>query len=169
VQTSEPVVLGRIGAPFGIKGWVHVQSFSRDPDSLLDYEIWQLSIRGVWKQYKVLQAKGHGKGLVALLSSCSNRDEAALLTNTEIGIDRSLLPELPEGEHYWSDLIGLEVITENGEVLGHIDSLFETGSNDVVVVKNETREHLLPYIPEEYILEIDLKKRQMKVRWDPEF
>lgn len=169
MQTSEPVVLGRIGAPFGIKGWVHVQSFSQDPDSLLDYEIWQLSIRGVWKQYKVLQAKGHGKGLVALLSSCTNRDEAALLTNAEIGIDRSFLPELPEGEYYWSDLIGLEVITENGEVLGHIDSLFETGSNDVVVVKNETREHLLPYIPEEYIIEIDLKKRQMKVRWDPEF
>lgn len=167
--SSQLVILGRIGAPFGIKGWVHAQSFSQDPESLLDYKIWQLSLKGSWKEFKVLEGKKHGKGLVVLLSSCHTRDDACLITNAEVGINRSLLPELDKNEHYWADLIGLEVITEKGEILGHVDSLFETGANDVLVVKNETREHLLPYVPEEYILEIDLKKRQMRVRWDPEF
>lgn len=168
-MSSEPIILGRIGAAFGIKGWVHVQSFSQDPESLLDYPVWQLLIRGQWKEFELLEGKPHGKGLVALLSSCKTRDDACAITNAEIGIDRSLLPELPSDEYYWADLVGLEVITENGEVLGHVDSLFETGANDVLVVKNDTREHLLPYIPDEYILEVDMVKRQMRVRWDPEF
>lgn len=169
------VILGRVGAPFGLKGWVHVQSFSEDPESLLNYNIWQLSIPGArgshptWKSFELLEGKKHGKGLVALLSPCHDRDDAASITNAEIGIDRSLLPTLPEDEYYWEDLIGLEVITENGQILGQVDHLFETGANDVLVVKdakNEKREHLLPYVPEEYILEIDMEKRQMRVRWD---
>ncbi len=163
------IILGRIGAPFGIKGWVHVQSFSEDPESLLDYPIWQLSLREGFKAYKLLEGKKHGKGLIALLSSCSTRDDAALITNAEIGIERSLLPELRADEHYWADLIGLEVVTEKDEILGQVDSLFETGANDVLVVKNEKREHLIPYVPKEYILEIDLVKKKMRVRWDPEF
>lgn len=173
------VILGRVGAPFGLKGWVHVQSFSGDPESLLNYNIWQLSLPGAargshttWKSFELLEGKKHGKGLVVRLSSCHDRDDAASITNAEIGIDRSLLPSLPADEHYWEDLIGLEVITENGQILGHVDSLFETGANDVLVVKdekNENREHLLPYVPEEYILEIDLEKRQMRVRWDPDY
>lgn len=172
------VILGRIGAPFGVRGWLHVQSFTEDPETLLNYKIWQLSLRGVWKPFKLLEGKKHGKGLVVLLSDCSDRDEAAKLTLAEIGIDRSALPELPEDTHYWEDLIGLEVITENGQILGQVDHLFETGANDVLVVKDlqdpknpqdKKREHLLPYVPGEYILEIDMKKRQMRVRWDPDF
>jgi 16S rRNA processing protein RimM len=167
-MSSQIVILGRIGAPFGVKGWVHVQSFSQDPESLLDYPEWQLSIRGEWKTFKLLEGRSHGKGLVALLSSFKTRDDACTITNAEIGIDRNLLPELPPDEYYWTDLIGLTVINENGTVLGVVDSLFETGANDVLVVKSESKEHLLPYVPDEYILEIDLKKREMRVRWDPD-
>lgn len=166
---SEPVILGRIGAPFGLKGWVHVRPFTEDPDSLLDYSHWQLSHKSGWKTVEVLEAKPHGKGLVALLASCKTREDAAAITNADIAVDRELLPELPENNYYWADLIGLDVITEKGEILGQVDSLFETGANDVLVVKNANREHLLPYVPEDYILEIDLKKRLMRVRWDPEF
>jgi 16S rRNA processing protein RimM len=165
----EIVILGRIGAPFGVKGWAHAYAFNSLDNNLLNYKVWQLQINGNWKAFPVLEAKLHGKGCVAHLTGCDTRDSAERLTNIEIGIPREDLPALPANEYYWADLIGMEVITEEGILLGQVDSLFETGANDVMVVKNGAREHLLPYVPEEYILNVDLQNRQIRVHWDPEF
>jgi 16S rRNA processing protein RimM len=168
-QEESRVVIGRIGAPFGVKGWVHVQSFTEPPENLLTFGTWQLKIRDGWQAMKVLQARAQGKHFVAELEGVLDRDAAMYWTNAEIAVERETLPPLVEGEYYWTDLIGLSVFTETGQLLGVIDSLFETGANDVIVVKGETKEHLIPYVPEDYVLEIDLKARTMKVNWDPEF
>ena len=168
-RSQSIVAIGRIGAPFGVKGWVHVYSYTDPPQNLLNYKTWCLYIKKEWKAVSVLQAKGHGKGFVALLEGYEIREEVALLTNIEVGIEREALPELGEGEYYWTDLIGLTVVNEADEILGTVDSLFETGANDVLVVKGETKEHLIPYVPDEYILEVDLALRRIRVSWDAEF
>lgn len=170
-QDSEDpfVVLGRIGAPFGIHGFVHVHSFAHLPQDLLKYDPWHLKIGGQWQPFKVIEARPHGKGFVAKLGKCEDRDEAAKLTNLDIGIHREKLPDLETGDYYWVDLLGLNVLTEDGHCLGKVTELFETGSNDVLVVQGETREHLIPYVPEEYIVSVDLNAGEMRVRWDPEF
>lgn len=163
------VVLGRIGAPYGVKGWVHVQSFTEPGDNILKYRLWYIQSKEQWRPVQVKELRPHGKHFAALLEGYDDRDKVALLTNADIGVPREALPALEDGEYYWSDLIGMTVITESGETLGVIERIFETGANDVLVVKGETREHLIPYIPEDYVLEIDPKSRVMRVSWDPEF
>ncbi len=176
-ESDEPtsfVVLGRIGAPFGIQGFVHVQSFTEFADDLLEYDPWHIKVRDVkpehgkvWKPFRVLDARKHGKGLVARLEGCENREDAQRLTNLEIGIERDRLPDLVEGDYYWVDLIGLDVINEEGVHLGKVKELLETGANDVLVVWNDEKdtEYLIPYVPEEYILKIDLEAQQILVHW----
>jgi 16S rRNA processing protein RimM len=163
------VVVGKVGAPHGVKGWVHVHSFTVPTDNILNYEHWHLSVRENWKSIQLLEIRPQGNHFVALFQGYEDRDKAASLTNAQIGVKREQLPVLEKGGYYWADLIGLTVITETGETLGVIEQLFETGSNDVIVVKGEAREHLIPYIPEDYILDINLDSRVMRVSWDPEF
>lgn len=164
------VVLGRIGAPFGIEGWVHLHSYAHPAENIVAYKQWQVRLGGgsSWQPVSVIKARAHGKHFVALLDGCTDRDQAQRYTNAEVGVYREELPELPEG-HYWADLIGLTVVTDEGICLGIVDSLFETGANDVLVVKNGKKEHLIPYVPEQYILSVDKESRTVKVHWDPEF
>ena len=163
------VVIGRIGAPFGVKGWAHVQSFTQPETNILSYKTWYLKRKGHWQAMSVLEAKAQGKGFVAVLKDLDTRELIATLTNVEIAIPRSLLPVLAENEYYWADLIGLTVLNETGETLGEITGLLETGSNDVLVVKGKGSELLIPYIPDEVVIAVDLASHTMQVVWDPEF
>ena len=86
----------------------------------------------------------------------------------EIGIRRDQLPAAAPGEYYWSDLQGLKVVTIEGELLGTVDHLIETGANDVLVVKGE-RERLIPFVLDQVIVNVDLDKREMQVDWDKSF
>jgi 16S rRNA processing protein RimM len=161
---SSFVVIGQIGAPFGIKGWTHVHSFMNPPDLILAHKDWYLE-----GPVQVLEIRPHGKKFIALLADCQSRDDAQKWTNIEIKIPKASLPPLPLGEYYWSDLIGLQVFLASEISLGVIESLFATGSNDVIVVKGLEKTHLIPYIPETVIQKIDLKTRKMWVAWDTEF
>jgi 16S rRNA processing protein RimM len=78
------------------------------------------------------------------------------------------LPPAPEGEYYWTDLIGLTVINREGVTLGQVDHLLETGANDVLVVKGE-RERLIPFLLELVVLEVDLAQRMLRVDWEEDF
>ena len=163
-----PIVMGRIGGPYGVRGWVHVVSFTTPVDNLLEYLPWYLLRNMDWQPADVVEARGHGKGLVARLAGCDHRDAAALLKGLSIGIRREQLPEAGDNEYYWHDLVGLRVQTTQGKVLGTVDHLIETGANDVLVVRGE-RERLIPFIPGQVVLSIDLAAGEMRVDWDPEF
>ncbi len=78
------------------------------------------------------------------------------------------MPRLPAGDYYWSDLIGLEVETLGAEPLGVIESMLETGADDVMVLRGD-RERLIPFVIDEIVREIDLEARRMVVDWSPEF
>ena len=79
------------------------------------------------------------------------------------------MPATESNQYYWSDLVGLQVITTTGTLLGTVDYLFETGANDVLVVKGETTERMLPFVMEHVIKEVDLQQQLITVDWDPEF
>lgn len=165
---SERIILGRIGGVFGVRGWVKIFSETKPKENIFSYSPWQINLNGQWQTVKVIQGKPHGKGLVAQLESCVDRDQAQQLVGAEIAVDKAQLPEAGEGEYYWADLIGLRVVTLDGQALGQVDHLFETGANDVVVVKGE-RERLIPFVQGRYIIEISLETGVMRVDWDPEF
>ncbi len=168
-RAPEPLVpVGRISGVYGVKGWVRIYSYTGPRDNILQYNPWQIQLPGGWQSVELLEGKTHGKGVIAHLAGCHDRDAAARWIGSEIAIRRSQLPAAPAGEYYWSDLIGLRVITEAGEELGTVDHLLETGANDVLVVQGE-RERLIPYVMGKVVTEVNLETGELHVDWDPEF
>jgi 16S rRNA processing protein RimM len=165
---DEVLVMGRIASPFGVRGWLRVTAFTALADNLLDFSPWHLKLKGQWQAVEPLAGRHHGKGLVVQLKACHDRDAAAALTGTDIGVYRSQLPPADKDEYYWSDLIGMQVVTRGDQVLGVVDHLLETGANDVIVVKGE-HEYLVPYIKEQVVKSVDLESRVIRVDWDPDF
>jgi 16S rRNA processing protein RimM len=165
---ESPIVMGRIAGPYGIRGWVHVVSFTSPPENLLEYRPWYLARDRSWQVTDIVEARRHGKGLVAKLPDCDDRDAAALLKGTHVGVQREQLPRPGKDEYYWHDLVGLRVRTAQGMELGSVDHLIETGANDVLVVRGE-RERLIPFIRGQVVLSIDLAAGEIQVDWDPEF
>jgi 16S rRNA processing protein RimM len=116
----------------------------------------------------------HGKVLTAKLKDLDDREEARALSGFEICIPRNELPGLDDGDYYWYQLEGLKVINQEGQLLGMVDHLLETGSNDVMVVKPcvgslDDRERLLPYVLEQFVKTIDLAAGEMRIDWDADF
>lgn len=162
------IVLGKISGAFGIKGWVKVHAFTETRVGILDYSSWQLKVNGQWTSYQVLQGQAQGKSVVARLENVQDRDQALALVGCEIAIERDDLPALSADQFYWSDLVGLEVINAQGETFGKVSHLFETGSNDVLVVKGE-RERLVPWIMGDVIKQVSLDEQCIHVDWDADF
>lgn len=171
---QENMVLGKITAVYGIKGWVKIYSFTDPMENIFTYQPWQLKVGNTLKNVKVSASKKHGKGLIAKLEGVDDRNTAQTYCGYEIQADSNLLPALEEGEYYWNQLKGLLVYTESEQLLGKVSHLMETGSNDVLVVKAskdsiDQQERLLPYLPDQVIKKIDLETGTMRVDWDPEF
>lgn len=170
------VLLGRIVGLFGVKGWVKIHSDTGPRENILGYSPWYLLRAGQWQRCSLQAGRRHGKGLVAQLEGCADRDSAAELVGCTIAIRREQLPEI-EHEYYWRDLLGLQVRTTGGVALGHVIELMETGANDVLVVReqapeidsNDQRERLIPYIPGQVVKKVDLQAGDLIVDWDPEF
>lgn len=162
------VVVGKIGAPFGVRGWVKVHSFTEPTDNLFGYPLLMQGHANTWRAIEVEEFKVHGDGFVARLSGVEDRDQAALITNAELAVLRENLPVLDEEEFYWNDLIGLTVYNQDNLELGQVKDFFETGANNVIVVQGEKVEHLIPFVPEMFVLDINLSTKQMHVQWDPE-
>ena len=161
------VVMGHVSAPFGVRGWIKVRPYTETLDSLLDYPVWWLGKEGAWREYKVLEADVHGKGLIASLEGSDGREMAEMLQGSQIALPREQLPKAQANEYYWSDLIGLGVINAQGVELGKVSELLETGANDVLVIQGD-RERLVPFV-NPLVLEVDLAKGLIKVDWDADY
>lgn len=162
------IVLGRVTGLFGVRGWVKVFSSTQPREGIAKYSPWQLRLGDEWRSFVVESGQSQGKGVIAKLEGVDDRDAAAALMGADIAIWREQLPPPREGEIYWADLEGLEVETVEGEVLGRVSHLLETGANDVLVVRGE-RERLIPFVREQVVREIDLQGGRLVVDWDPEF
>ncbi|ADJ28924.1 ribosome maturation factor RimM [Nitrosococcus watsonii] len=162
------VLVGRISGLYGVQGWLRVYSYTQSRDNILDYEPWYLRQNGAWQARRLMKGRVQGKGIVVALEGIDERDVAALWVGCEIAVHRNQLPPPEEGEYYWADLIGLQVITVQGEVLGQVDRLLETGANDVLVVRGE-RERLLPFLMGMIVKQVDLQQGLLTVDWDPDF
>ena len=173
---DDHVVLGKLTSPHGVKGWLKVYSYTSPMEGILDYASWVLRRSAALSRVNVVQGRRQGKGLVVTLEGIDSREAAEALAGAEILLPKAELPELTGDDFYWHELEGLRVVTRAGVVLGRIDYLFETGANDVMVIKGgldanavDDRERLLPFLPEEVILEVDLEGGVMTVDWDPDF
>ena len=170
-QPSEYILLGKIAGVSGIKGWVKVFSHTDPRLQITEYKQWYLQRKTEdWKAVQVLNGRVQGKNIVAQLDGVSYRDQAEALIGAKIAIREDQLKSLTSNEYYWKDLIGLKVETIQGENLGSIDWIFNTGSNDVLTLKDEERtERMIPFLHGDVVKSIDLENNLMVVDWDPEF
>jgi 16S rRNA processing protein RimM len=162
------VVLGKVGGLYGVRGWVRLWSFTDPVENLLDYRELELGRGGRWETIRLAEGRRQGESLVARFEGCADRDQAAPLVGAELAVARDRLPAPAVGEFYWADLVGLEVVTTGGISLGRVDHMMATGANDVMVVAGE-RERLLPFVREQFVIEVDLAGGRIVVDWDPEF
>lgn len=168
MQQEDLVILGRIVGLYGVKGWLRLHSFTSPIQNILKYQPWQIGDGTSWKRLQLESGKVQGKGLVIKLQGIDDRDQAADFLGSEIAITREQLPALRPNTYYWTDLQGLRVRTHEGIELGVLDYLFETGANDVMVVKGE-RERLIPWIRDQVVLQVDLDEGFIEVDWNPDF
>ena len=161
------VVMGQVVAPYGIKGWIKVRSFTEALDGLLDFPVWWLGAGGDWRESRVIEASVHGKTIVASIEASPDRNAAEGLKGLQIAVPRSSLPDAEEGEYYWLDLIGLRVINLEGVALGVVDDIIETGANDVLQVKGE-KVHLIPFVSQ-FVHEVDRKNGLIRADWGADY
>ncbi|MCV2885587.1 ribosome maturation factor RimM [Aestuariibacter sp. AA17] len=172
-HASDTLVIGKIGAPYGVKGWVKITSYTEELSGIFDYSPWVLGENG--KEYKVDHWRPHNKALIAKLVGVDNRDEAEAIKNLDIIIKAEQLPQLEGDEYYWRDLVDMQVVTDKGYDLGVVKELFATGANDVMLVKARTndafgqKERMIPYLFDDVIKQVDMQTRTIKVDWDPGF
>lgn len=170
-QLSDDVAwlkVGHISGVFGVKGWLKIFANTDKKENILSYKPWYIERGNVRKAVKVKIGKPHGKTIIALLDGIDDRNEAERWVGSDIYITVDQLPNLREDEFYWSDLIGLNVVSTTGETFGVIDEMLETGANDVIVVKGD-RERLIPFVLDQVVKSVDLDKQQMTVDWDADF
>ena len=165
---QQHINVGKISGVFGVKGWVKVFSFTDPRENILAYSPWLLKKGGQAKTVNVVDGQLQGKTIVAQLAGVNDRDQAAGLMGWDVFITRDQLPKAAKGEYYWSELIGLQVETVDGVPLGVVDSLLETGANDVIIIQGE-RERVIPFLQGQTIIEVDLDAGKIIVDWDPEF
>jgi len=174
------VIMGRVVAPYGILGWLKIQPSTAKVDSLLDYPSWWLGRSqetlkpglktAPWCEYKVETAKIHGEFLLVKLENVDGREAAFALKSQHIAVPRTALPELQDGEYYWSDLIGMQVLNLQQHALGIVQEVFATGANDVLVVQDgdNQKQRLLPFVAQ-VVQQVDAQNKVIIVDWLPEW
>lgn len=175
-QKSEKIVVGRFGAPHGVRGGLKLQSFTEQAEDIFSYGPLFVAKGSSWQPVEVTSSKFQGKHFLTTVKGIDDRDTASLLTNCEVAVQRDAMPAAADGDVYWNDLIGLSVLSVYGgqeTKIGIIDHILETGANDVLVVKPssdsiDSSERLVPYI-DSVVIDVDLSVSQLTVDWDPEF
>lgn len=162
------IKVGVIAGLFGVNGWVKIFSYTEPKENILNYKHWVISKGGDKKTVNIKHGQLHGKTVIVRIEDINDRDQAKALLGYDIYISREQLPVLSKGEYYWSDLIGSDVENLEGIRIGTVDSLFETGANDVLVVKGK-REQAIPFIQGQVIKSIDLTAKKIVVDWDADF
>jgi 16S rRNA processing protein RimM len=165
------LTLGQVATAHGIRGWVLVRSFADPPDSLLDYDEWQLAAPdnregGPARTIRLLEGALYKEGLRVRLEGIEDRNAALALSGWWVRIARSELPPLEQGEHYRDDLVGYAVRNVEGVELGKVDYFADLPAGAVMVVKGE-REHWVPVSPR-HLVKIDAAERRIEVDWPEE-
>ena len=163
-NTQNWVAMGYIKGAFGIKGWVKVAADTEYADSLLDYPEWRLTKGGNVQIAEIEAGKVAGDELQVKFAHINDRDAAALLRGYTIEVPREQFEPTEEGEYYWADLIGMAVKNRDGINLGEVINLMETGAHDILVVRGEHGEKLIPFV-DQFIDSVDNENRQITCDW----
>lgn len=174
---EDAVEVGRVMGAWGVKGWIKVLPFADEPQALFASKRWFVRPPegpaavppGGWPTLlRVSQAREHGDSVVAGIHDLDDRNVAEALRGARLFVPRSSFPTAGEDEYYWVDLIGLAVLNRQGEALGTVTGLLDTGAHSVLRVVPEgdppAPERLIPFVGA-YIDQVDIPGRRILVDW----
>lgn len=164
-KESNWVVLGRLGRPQGLRGLIRVISFTEPESNILDYLPWHIQKNGHWVPIHIDNFQTQNQTILVKIEGYTEREAVAELTNCNIAVLREQLPKLPEGDFYWHELQNMMVQNKEGAILGQVVDIMPTGTHEVLVIQGE-KQHLIPYVPDIYIVKVDSVQRQITVDWD---
>jgi len=164
---ARAVVLGRIGAPFGVQGWVKVTSYTEPAAGIADYVHWKLVREGETRSARVLDSKRAGHSVAVRLEGVETREAAQALNGFEVQVDRSELPPTAPKEYYLHDLVGLEAVNREGVPLGRVDGFLELPAHPVAVLREGDLERLVPLVRDRLVA-VDLAARRVTFDWHPD-
>ena len=160
LKDGQYLLLGKVARPFGVKGEARIHPYN--PFSETFQHIDSLFLRagdGAIKKYQIERIRPHQNFFLVMLEGVDNRDRAEAIRDQEVLIKKEQLAPAGEGEFYWFQLLGLKVKLEQGEEVGEVAAIEQTNpyleGNDILVVRHECREILVPFT-EKYIKKVDL-------------
>ena len=168
IDTGAIVVVGKLGRPYGVRGWQVLHSFTEPVENLFSYAPWLLqSAQGQqWVEVKDYEFRPHKEAYVAQINGVHNREEAQSLTGALVGVLRDAIPEPEDDEFFWHDLIGCEVINVQDENLGVVQELMETGAHAILSIQSRSaRRAILVPFTEEHVESVDTQAKQVRVNW----
>ncbi len=166
------MILGQLGKVHGIKGWIKLHSYTDPPDNILEYRT--VLLVDPERLLELDRGRWQGKDLLVHFKGIDDPESARRLTGREVAVDSSELPSLEGGEHYWHELLNMQVCNRAGQNLGRVSRLLETGANDVLVVAAtassiDARERLIPYLTGTVIERIDKGSGVILVDWPADY
>jgi 16S rRNA processing protein RimM len=173
-ETRQWVVLGRIGKTHVLKGWVRLHSFTEPEENLLEYTRFRAGSDTDYLELEIDEVGRSGDALIAHFTGYDDPDAVRTLTGRQLQIAGEELPDLAPGEYYWHQLEGLRVINRQGQVLGLVTRILETGANDVLVVAPsadsiDDRERLIPYLRDRVIRMVSVDDAVIEVDWEADY
>ena len=151
--------MGHVAGSYGVRGWVKVAPGGGATPGLVEAKDWWIGDR----PYKVV-ARVHGATVIAQLSGVHTREEALALKGSKVSVRREQMADPGEGRYYLADLVGLEVVNEQGEVLGEVKRLFSNGAQDVMEIQGKGKMHLLPWVAA-VVKDVNLLEKKIHVEW----
>jgi len=180
---EDAVEVGRIVDAWGVKGWIKVQPFASDPQALFSSRRWHLkppeatgpkrpaAAPAVPALLKIAQVRRHGDVVVAQAHDVADRGAAEALRGARVFVPRASFPTADPDEFYWVDLIGLAVVNQQGESLGTVTGLLDTGPHSVLRIApdgsdhgDEAAERLVPFVAA-YVIDVQIPQRRIVVDW----
>ena len=176
---DDAVEVGRVLDAWGVKGWVKIQSYSGDAQAPFSSRRWFIKppegkpvAKPLPPLLKILAVRDHGEGIVAQAEGVADRNGAEALRGARIFISRAQFPKADPDEYYWVDLIGLEVVNRQGELLGTVGDLMDTGPHSVLRVVppglippiKPDQERLIPFVAA-FVDDVSLEQRRITVDW----
>ncbi len=157
------IIIGRVSGLHGIKGKLRIRYYNETRSDFLWYRKVYLQDRdGHVQAYEIQEAKIQKKFISVRLKGCEGIADAEKLIGSSVLVKRKNLPPPEEGEYYWFEIIGMDVLTDDGRLLGRVKTILRTGSNDVYLVQGSGGEWLIP-ATEEVIVWVDKDKGQMVI------
>ena len=166
------LVIGRLLAPHGVRGWIKFRSFTQDPIACFNFSPW--TIRSAvasslpLRELEVLECREQGELFLLRLGGVDDRDQAQRLSGNDVSVPADSLPALDDSEYYWRELIGMSVRNSSGRSLGPVTDVMDNGAHDILVVRDLDRERLIPFLAP-YLLSVERSTREIVVDWNEEW